>query len=211
MTWVPKLNARKLFPQLAPRLPPHPFFRVGSPGFDRALAICSQAEEQLWTRFGVAQFTPDDPRLAFVDGGDLASVRQGILRYAANRFPDGIVCLTTALFIHDLTDRCGPAIWMWGTEPPIDTSGLQLFTADPKVFATGHAPYSLQDGISARVTSPARSIVDCFSWHEFIGGAVIAALVDDERALRKLKAIFRPLIRNMKQGQSSPPSLTYES
>jgi predicted transcriptional regulator of viral defense system len=128
----------------------------------------------------VAQFTPDDPRLAYVDGGELASIRQGILRVAVDRFPDGIVCLTTALFIHGLTDRCGPAIWMWGAEPPIDTSGLRLFTADPTVFATGHAPYSLQDGVSARVTTPARSIVDCFSWHEFIGGPQVA-----EAALRK--------------------------
>jgi predicted transcriptional regulator of viral defense system len=134
----------------------------------------------MWSRFGVAQFTPDDPRLAHVEGDDRESIKQRVLRFAAYRFPDGIVCLTTALFIHGLTERCGPDIWMWGTEPPTDTRGLSLFAADPKVFATGHAPYSIDGGdVSVRVTTPARSIVDCFSWHQSAGPKVA------EKALRK--------------------------
>jgi len=180
MMWVPKLNAHELFPELAPKQPMHPFFRFGSSGFERALVVASQNEERMWTRFGVAQFTPDDPRLAYVEGDDLASIKVRILRFAAYQFPDGIVCLTTALFVHDLTERCGPDIWMWGPQPPADTSGLRLFTPDPKVFATGHAPYSLQGGdVSVRVTTPARSIVDCFSWHQ------LACLKIAEAALRK--------------------------
>lgn len=174
--WVTKINVHKLFPRFAPKQPAHPFFRFGSSAFERALAVASPDEERMWKQFGVAQFTPDDPRLAHVEGDDRESIRQRILRFAAYRFPDGIVCLTTALFIHGLTERCGPDIWMWGKEPPENTNGLHLFSADPKVFATGHAPYSVQGGeVSARVTTPARSIVDCFSWHQQAGLKVAKA------------------------------------
>ncbi|MBI1651154.1 type IV toxin-antitoxin system AbiEi family antitoxin domain-containing protein [Hyphomicrobium sulfonivorans] len=187
MKWVPELNARKLFPEFAPKQPMHPFFRFGSSGFERALAVASQDEERMWRRFGVAQFTPDDPRLAYVEGDDLVSTKERILRFAAHRFPDGIVCLTTALFVHDLTERCGPDIWMWGHQPPEDTTGLRLFTASAKVFATGHAPYLLRGSdIRVRVTSPARSIVDCFSWHQLAGLKIAEAAL--------LKAIRQRLV-----------------
>jgi len=180
MIWVPKINAHKLFPKFAPKQPAHPFFRRGSSGFERALIVASPDEERMWCRFGVAQFTPDDPRLAYVEGDDFADVRQRILRFAAYRFPDGVLCLTTALFVHDLIEHCGPDIWMWGTEPPADTRGLRLFTTDPKVFATGHAAHSLDGGdVIVRVTTPARSIVDCFSWHQLVGPKIA------EKALRK--------------------------
>ncbi|CEJ87249.1 hypothetical protein HYPGJ_31017 [Hyphomicrobium sp. GJ21] len=189
MTWMPKIDIHKLYPKFAPKQPPHPFFRSGSRAFERALAVASPDEERMWRRFGVAQLTPDDPRLADVEGDEGVDIKQRVLRFAAYRYPDGIVCLTTALFIHDLTERYSPDIWMWGTEPPTDTRGLSLFTTDPKVFATGHAPYLLDGGdVSVRVTTPARSIVDCFSWHERVGLKVA------EAALRKaiLQGIVTP-------------------
>lgn len=41
----------------------HPYFRRGSPEFERALKLATPAEAMIWKRFGIAQFTPDDPRL----------------------------------------------------------------------------------------------------------------------------------------------------
>jgi len=65
--WWPKVSARKRFPKSAPK-EYHPFFRQGSPEFARALEVASAHERAMWTRFGVAQFTPDDKRLDHVLG-----------------------------------------------------------------------------------------------------------------------------------------------
>lgn len=42
----------------------HPFFRRGSAEFNRAMKVGTTDEQRMWERFGVAQFKPDDPRLA---------------------------------------------------------------------------------------------------------------------------------------------------
>lgn len=60
--WWPRVNPRKRFPKSAPR-EIHPFFRIGTAEFDRALKIGTAHECHMWQRFGVAQFKPDDPRL----------------------------------------------------------------------------------------------------------------------------------------------------
>ncbi len=40
-----------------------PFFRAGTPEFERALEVATGDEKRMWSRFGVAQFKPDDERL----------------------------------------------------------------------------------------------------------------------------------------------------
>jgi hypothetical protein len=64
-SWWPKAHPEKRFPRSAPKIF-QPFFRAGSPEFDRALAVATPAEQRMWNRFGVAQFAPDDPRLGRV-------------------------------------------------------------------------------------------------------------------------------------------------
>lgn len=66
-SWWPKADPAKLFPHLVPRdRRPHPFFRAGSPEFARALEVATPREAWLWRRIGVAQFVPDDHRVAHV-------------------------------------------------------------------------------------------------------------------------------------------------
>lgn len=60
--WWPRVSPRKRFPKSAPK-EFHPFFRKGSPEFKRALKVATPEESRMWTRFGIAQFKPDDPRL----------------------------------------------------------------------------------------------------------------------------------------------------
>lgn len=64
-SWWPKANPEKRFPKMAPKRL-HPFFKKGTPEFARALKVATDSERALWVRFGVAQFVPDDPRLARV-------------------------------------------------------------------------------------------------------------------------------------------------
>jgi len=53
-----------------------PFFRAGSAEFVTALALATAAERQMWSRFGVAQFRPDDPRLAKISGSHEGAPRK---------------------------------------------------------------------------------------------------------------------------------------
>lgn len=65
--WWPKVSARKRFPKSAPKVF-EPFFRKGSQEFAIALRLATKAERSVWVRFGIAQFKPDDPRLAKIHG-----------------------------------------------------------------------------------------------------------------------------------------------
>jgi hypothetical protein len=67
--WWPKVSARKRFPKSAPH-EPQPFFRAGTPEFDLALKAATPEEKRMWTRFKIAQFKPDDPRLKHVQNGE---------------------------------------------------------------------------------------------------------------------------------------------
>lgn len=61
-SWWPKRREEWSF-KMAPR-PLQPFFRQGTPEFAAALKLGTKLEKRMWTMFGVAQFRPDDPRIA---------------------------------------------------------------------------------------------------------------------------------------------------
>lgn len=63
--WWPKADPAKRFPTMAKKQL-HPFFRKGTPEFARALKVATADERRMWVRFGVAQFKPEDARLAQV-------------------------------------------------------------------------------------------------------------------------------------------------
>jgi hypothetical protein len=68
-SWWPKAEPERRFPMAAKKAGvqvTHPFFRKGTSEFVRALAVATEAERAMWMRFNVAQFKPDDPRLAMV-------------------------------------------------------------------------------------------------------------------------------------------------
>lgn len=170
--WWPKINLRKIFAEHAPRAQPHPFWRVGSDGFERALEISTTAEVAMWQRFGVAQFRPEDPRLAYIESRDRDLVRARLLALAIGKFPTGVICLGSALFVHGLIDQCPSEIWMWGEEGPPELQGIHYFSsASAKTIANRTLVRQADgcDGPGILVTNPALSIVDCFSWTASIG------------------------------------------
>ncbi len=91
------------------------------------------------------------------------------LAEAAKRVPKGIVCLTSALAFHELTDAMPSRVWMaiglkdWRprvTEPP-----LQLVRFGPKVLSVGIETHEIE-GATVPVYNPAKTIVDMFRyWH----------------------------------------------
>lgn len=66
-SWWPKADPARRWPSMAKKHT-EPFFRRGTPEFNRALGVATKEEKPMWLRFGIAQFKPDDPRLEKVMG-----------------------------------------------------------------------------------------------------------------------------------------------
>ena len=67
VTWWPKRREDWKF-KMAKRKK-EPFFRKGTQEFAIALRLATKAEREMWVRFGIAQFKPDDPRLVKITDG----------------------------------------------------------------------------------------------------------------------------------------------
>lgn len=65
--WWPRVSPTKRFPKSAPKVQ-HPYFKRGTPEFDKALTLATRSERMVWERFGVAQFAPGDKRLKKIIG-----------------------------------------------------------------------------------------------------------------------------------------------
>lgn len=64
--WWPKANPELFFPTMAKKQT-QPFYRKGTQGFAIALRLATDDERRMWMRFGIAQFKPDDPRVAKIE------------------------------------------------------------------------------------------------------------------------------------------------
>lgn len=104
--------------------------------------------------------------------------------------PDAIVCLLSALQIHEIGTQSPHQVWI-----AIDRKARKPTNLPAKVrivrFSGAMLTFGVQRhtilGVSVRVTSPARTIVDCFRYRNKIGlDVAIEALRDGVRA-RKAK------------------------
>ena len=114
------------------------------------------------------------------------------------RVPDGIVCLLSALRVHEIGSQVPREVWLaiqHKAEPPrVPGIGVRLLR-----FSGAAWTYGIQrtefEGVPARITSPARTIVDCFRFERRIGReAALEALHD---ALRRRKVSTDALMRTM--------------
>jgi predicted transcriptional regulator of viral defense system len=94
------------------------------------------------------------------------------LAEAAKLVPKGIICLVSALAYHDLTDKLPPQIWMaigpkdW--RPRIDHPPLRFVRFGQRVFASGIEEHTIE-GVSVRIYSPGKTVVDLFRYRRTIG------------------------------------------
>ena len=94
------------------------------------------------------------------------------LREAALRVPHGVICLASALRFHDLTTQNPWKVWMLietgKRTPHIDAPPLLFFQASGRSLTEGAEQHSLE-GVSVRVTCPAKTVADCFKYRHRIG------------------------------------------
>jgi predicted transcriptional regulator of viral defense system len=94
------------------------------------------------------------------------------LAEAAKLVPKGVLCLTSALAFHELTDAIPSRVWMAiGAKdrlPRIDHPPLQFVRFRQKVLTSGIEEH-LIEGVQVRIYSPAKTVVDLFRYRRSAG------------------------------------------
>lgn len=144
-------------------------------------------------------------------GGIVERVARGLYRLAeaeateqystaavCARVPRSIVCLLSALQIHGIGTQMPQEVWLAiphkARPPRLADIKLRLLR-----FSGASWTHGIQDrlleGVPVRMTSPARTIVDCFRFERLIGRDVAIEALRDALRLRKVTtdALFRSL------------------
>ena len=94
------------------------------------------------------------------------------LAEAAKLVPKGVVCLTSALAFHELTDTIPSRVWMAigpkDRRPRAETPPLQFVRFGQKVLTSGIKEHMIE-GVRVRIYDPAKTVVDLFRYRRSAG------------------------------------------
>ena len=101
---------------------------------------------------------------------------------ASIRVPDGVICLQSALLFHGMTTELPYQVWMFigrhSRMPRIDYPPLQIVRASGPAFTHGVEEHRIEN-VSLRITTPAKTVADCFRFRRYVGlDVAITALKD---------------------------------
>lgn len=118
------------------------------------------------------------------------------LAMACARVPTSIVCLLSALRVHGIGTQAPAAVWLAvphkARAPRVRDIRLRIvrFTGPAWTFGVQKTKF---EGVPGRITSPARTVADCFRFERLVGPeAAMEALQD---ALRQRKVTVAELSR----------------
>ena len=110
------------------------------------------------------------------------------LAEVAKRAPKGIVCLLTALRFYGLGTQNPREVWLAVDRragiPRIDFTPVRIVRISGVALSAGIDKHDI-DGVPVRITSPARTVVDCFKFRNKIGIDVAVEALREYRRLRK--------------------------
>jgi predicted transcriptional regulator of viral defense system len=110
------------------------------------------------------------------------------LAEVATRVPNGVVCLLTALRFHGMGTQNPRDVWLAVDRragvPRIDFTPTRIIRMSTAAISTGIEERTI-DGVRVRITSPARTVVDCFKFRNRIGIDVAVEALKEYRRLRK--------------------------
>jgi len=120
------------------------------------------------------------------------------LAAACAKAPNSIVCLLSALQVHGIGTRLPKEVWLAiphkARPPKIHGIKIRLIRFSGAAWSYGIKNNEFE-GVKARITSPARTIVDCFRFERLIGReAAMEALRD---ALRQKKVTIDSIYRTL--------------
>lgn len=122
---------------------------------------------------------------ALRDSGVIEQLSRGLYRLAdapplanpdlvtvARRVPRGVICVISALALHDLTTQIPHQVWLAvsrDSEPPrIDYPPIRVFRFANQTLAAGVETRDM-DGTNVRVFSREKTLADCFKYRNKIG------------------------------------------
>ncbi|MEN9733434.1 MAG: hypothetical protein RLZ45_1429 [Verrucomicrobiota bacterium] len=110
------------------------------------------------------------------------------LAQAAVRVPRGVVCLLSALVFHELTTQTPHEVWMAiDRKSRLPASGhppLHVVRFGGAALGAGTAVHQI-DGVPVRITTPAKTVADCFKYRNKIGISVAVEALRDGWARRR--------------------------
>ena len=110
------------------------------------------------------------------------------LAEVAKRVPKGIMCLLTSLRFHGLGTQHPREVWLAVDRragiPRIDFTPVRVVRISGAALTSGIDEHDIE-GVTVRITSPARTVVDCFKFRNKIGVDVAVEALRDYRRLRK--------------------------
>lgn len=143
-----------------------------------SVALTRLVRQGLLTRVGRGLYAiPDRP---VSEHGSLAEI--------ARRHPQSIVCLLSALRVHDLTTQSPFEVWLAipnkARAPKMDYPPLRIVRFSGAALTDGIEDHQV-DGVTVRVTNVARTVADCFKFRNKIGlDVALEALREAWRAKR---------------------------
>jgi len=110
---------------------------------------------------------------------------------ASKRFPNGVICLLTALRFHGIGTQNPREVWMAlrrGTAIPKNVSlPVRFMLFSEESFEAGVDGHVLEN-VPVRVTNPAKTIADCFKYRNKVGLDVALEALREVLRQRKCRA-----------------------
>lgn len=160
---------------------------------ERALGLTYARLRALEARGEVERVSRGLYRLASAEPTEHYSVAM-----ACARVPESIVCLLTALRVHDLGTQVPAAVWLGiphkAQDPILPALRLRIVR-----FSGAAWTYGIQEtefeGVRARITSPERTVLDCFRYHRLLGAEPALEALEDglRRKILRRDALERAL------------------
>lgn len=141
----------------------------------------ARAQVARWAKAGTLQRVG---RGLYAPPGTDLGEHEGVVR-AAKLVPVGIVCLLSALQIHQMTTQNPSEVWLAiprkARRPQLSWPPLRLVWWSGAALVAGVVHARLA-GVSVRVTSPARTVADCFKHRSLVG---LDVAIEALRAFRR--------------------------
>ncbi|HET7753505.1 MAG TPA: type IV toxin-antitoxin system AbiEi family antitoxin domain-containing protein [Anaeromyxobacteraceae bacterium] len=117
------------------------------------------------------------------------------LAEVSKRVPHAVICLLSALQIHGMTTETPHAVWVLidrhARMPRIASPALEVVRASGAARAHG-VEMRVIDGVEVQLTTPAKTVADCFRFRRHVGLEVALAALKDY--LRKRKGSIDALV-----------------
>ncbi len=144
-----------------------------------------------------------DQLKALVKKGVVEHVARGLYRHTgaevtehyslaavSARVPDSVICLLSALRVHEIGAQISPEVWLaipHKAEPPrLASIKLRLIRFSGSAWSSGIEKTTFE-GVPAKITSPARTVLDCFRFERLVGREAALEALHDSLRQRKVE------------------------